>query len=68
MKACEVGGITPHIRNLDVRMKIQCRAVLFAGHISNKNLGRPRATVDTWKKRENRLFLLENKPLSLLEK
>jgi hypothetical protein len=45
MKACEVGGITPHIRNLDVSMQIQCLAISFARHTSNENLGRPLRTL-----------------------
>ena len=67
MGACGVGGTNPHIRNLDVSMQIHCPAILFSRYTSNKNLGRPRATADTWEKRENHLSLLENWTTGVVE-
>jgi len=67
MQACGFGGINPHIRNLDYSMQVYCPAILFARYTSNKNLGRPRATADTWEKRGNHLSLSENSTTKVVE-
>jgi hypothetical protein len=68
MQACGVGGITPHIRNLDFSMQVHCPAILFTCYTSNKNLGRRRATADTWENRGNHLSLSESELRRWLKK